>query len=510
MADDPLARLLGNLDRPTAPSPAFAAALWDRLEAELRLEQPNANERLADSRPAARLSIVALPVAPSGRPIPFRSGRARRMAAFANIAATLLVMLGTLAVALVARPSSRVAAPASPTPPFDLYASTGDAGGSYLALDQASLADLPGRPPLSLAPVRETDRRLVSTDGSTQVAEEPTVISGRKTVRFTSRDVRTGSVRATWEISGSWAATLHLSDDGGRLVVGIDALLRLDPNAGLHVGWNVFDTASGRLLSSVQASFGETYRVWMDPAARRLYRLSAPRTLAAKTSNEWPALTVHDLATGAEIGRVDLPGLAAGIWDVPGTFGVERSPGAVFTADGRRLIIAHADRDAVTIVDTERLTVERTVELTRPRGTLDRALAWLGLAPLEAAAKSIDGTAVDAALSPDGRHLYLTRYETILDHGGQTPTLGDSLQAVELARGEIVAEVQLGTHLDSLTVAPNGESLYAVTHPATDAPAPAETTIRRLDAATLAPLAERRFPDRRELLLITAPPTGAA
>jgi hypothetical protein len=362
---------------------------------------------------------------------------------------------------------------------------------------------------LSLAPIRGTDRRLVSADGSTEVAEEPTVLSGRKTVRFTSRDVRSGSVRATWEISGSWAATLHLSDDGGRLVVGIDALLRLDPNAGLHVGWNVFDTASGRLLSSVQASFGETYRVWMDPAGRRLYRLSVPRTLAAMTTEEWPTLTAHDLATGAEMGRVDLPGLAAGIWDVPGTFGVELAPGAVFTADGRRLIIAHADRDAVTLVDTERLAVERTIELARPRSTLGRALAWLGLAPLDAAAKSIDGTAVDAALSPDGRYLYLTRYETILDHGGQTPTLGDGLQAVDLARGEIVAEVLPGTRLDSLTVAPDGRSLYAVTRPASEAPAPEGTTIHRLDAATLAPLAERRFPDRRDLLLITAPPAEA-
>jgi hypothetical protein len=265
--------------------------------------------------------------------------------------------------------------------------------------------------------------------------------------------------------------------------------------------WSVYDTATGQLVTTAPALApeGEVWWSWLDPAGRRLYQLLVPGT-PRDTAPRPVRLVVYDVGGGGEVGQLDLPGVVAGSWTTPASGDRPEidhltRPGVALAPDGRRLALARADGTAVTLVDVERLTVERTVALTRRAGLL----AWLGLEPPSVAAKGFFQEAVRVAtFAPDGRQLYLTGW--VIEPGAGR---GLGLWRVDLATGQVMAEALEDEAIVQMAVAPDGHSLYILS---TDRPASrwdrfgTPHRLRRLDAATLTVLAERTFDGSRRLL----------
>ncbi len=123
-------------------------------------------------------------------------------------------------------------------------------------------------------------------------------------------------------------------------------------------------------------------------------------------------LALVDTATGEVRSEVDLPAMSygqrkesaggqeyfAGYW-----------PAFAISPDGRRAYIAHSDSEAVTVVDLDRMTVEKTVSLHAPRSRWARFAASVrGVFVSRAEAKGGLTFRREAMVSADGRWLYVT------------------------------------------------------------------------------------------------------
>lgn len=434
-------------------------------------------------------------------------------------------------VALVAATASLTASPRmTRTPALRVgvvpdYVSAPPDGRTVFTLGPASLGDAGAKVTLDGGAYGRT----LSGDGTTWASLERTLTATQDIVRdsvtIVVRDGPTGRERARVTPSTLVCCPL-LSRDGSRLLVmglehgglrGAFERFTIETSAdvaptnwmlvdlnGMAVAtrftaWSVYDTATGRLLAAAPAPAPESdvWWSWLDPAGRWLYQLlvtGAPSALAPRPLR----LVVYDVGGGGEIGRLDLPGVAAGSWTTPASGDQPESghltrPGVALAPDGRRLALAHADGAVVTLVDTERLAVERVVALTHRAGVLD----WLGLGPRAAAAKGlVEETVRLASFAPDGRHLYLAGW--VLDQGTDR---GLGLWRIDLDTGQVAAEALADEVIAQVVAAPDGHSLYAL---GTDRPSSRwgrpPHRLRRLDAATLTVLAERTFDGPRRLL----------
>jgi hypothetical protein len=308
------------------------------------------------------------------------------------------------------------------------------------------------------------------------------------------RDARSGDLRARFVAPDHIAGDPRLSRDGSRLVVWQTQ----------NPPWYVLDTATGRLVMTIPADGRRTWDghldVIFDLDTLRGYHLRLPDVQWSQIPRETrprPAwLIAYDLVTGAEVGRLELPMVHGGRWrtEQVGPRGeplpAELSPTAVLSPDGTRLAVVHADRDGITLVDTEEFAVERTLQLTRspdlPAPTpimqpVGEPLAGLWRRPR-------------AVFAPDGRHLYLYGEEYRTDNHGVGRERALPLRRVDLARGEITAEAAPDPRLQRVLPAPDGQSVYTASLQSESGDAATSRTwLRRLDAATLADLAEREF-----------------
>jgi hypothetical protein len=303
----------------------------------------------------------------------------------------------------------------------------------------------------------------------------------------------------------------RLSGDGSRLVTGIP--LFGSPSGITRETWYVFDTRDGGQISTVQEDGpdpkpGGLPSSLIDPAAERLYRSA----VGGEGDGPWPLqIVAHDLTTGAEIGRLILPDVRAGerydrwIDQVP--IADVLTPAVALSPDGTRIAVVDAEADELTLLDAATLTVERAVEIARPRGLGVRVLTWLGLAPRSASAKSMDGRILWAIFSPDGTRLYVYGFEGAVGDDLDTATKhGLGLTAIEVTSGEIVASGLDGQELFDVLPTPDGESLYVIGPTVPWAMSSGEPSYRlaRLDAATLQTLAEREFPRSAWIVLTPA------
>lgn len=487
------------------PDAGFAGALWgDLMASERTLPQRSAPERpAAVSAPSAARPRPGTP----HRPRPERTWRP--VAALTTAAMLALAVLGSF---VAFRPA------ASPTgregPAVELYAveSSDDASVRLVPLDAATLADRGDGGRFEDA----GDAALAfSADGSTLVGVQYRPDPGRvvnygedgpdDAVTVSVRDGRTGAETIRFP-SPAWITDPRLSRDGGRLVVeAVDTEVEPRP---IPPGWYVYDTGDGRLLATVE----NRRSVWaslVDPEARRLYHLT--RSLSSSVPGRRAAEVIaYDLGTGQEIGRLELPEVRIGPWETSdgadrGPGAEELTPGGAISPDGRTLAIVHADAEAVTVIDTERLVVERTVALTRPRGWRDRLAARLPLAPRVAAAKQANGPGRAAVFAPDGRHLYVHGWNNqvrFVREPGDYRGIG--LQLVDLERGIIVAEAFPDATLDAVLPTPDGREVYVFE---TDVGGQGKPyVLRRLDARSLTVLAERRYGDWPRFMLVPVAP----
>jgi hypothetical protein len=110
-------------------------------------------------------------------------------------------------------------------------------------------------------------------------------------------------------------------------------------------------------------------------------------------------------------------------------------PAVVLSHDASKLYIAHADEEKLTTFDLERHT-KRTVELSQPKSWLGQLIA---LTAPPASAKGLEsGSVRSAALSPDGKRLYITG-KTMSVAGEEQVTKPLGLRVVDPESGQIVA-----------------------------------------------------------------------
>jgi hypothetical protein len=413
----------------------------------------------------------------------------------------LVAVLAVIATACAGRPDA--------APRFDVY--VGDAGHrAFTPIDPAFLADLPEAAPLPLAgPVWHWS---FAGDGSAAAsADNPTELEVLRGTRWPPtvvvRDPRTGAERSRF-LGPAGALWPRLNGDGTRVTMARQGTA--------HDDWWVLDAADGRILGSGRAD-GWATGTWVSPNAGRLYRLITPHTWPYPNRPQALALSSRDALAPSPEMRLDLPDVPAGIWDGgrrvhPG--GAERypedgvqvlsrlDPGLALSPDGRRLAVVSADADRVTMVDAERMAIERVVVPRRPGGIWD----WLPLVPRPAHAKVdfAESAHREAVFGPEGR-LYVWGGTSTVDDAGRRGYASASLRAGDGARGRVVGTLRTAARIVAVLPAPDGESLYALTsldgglsHDPQEAP----HVLRRLDAATLVVLAEREILGYRRVVVL--------
>lgn len=403
---------------------------------------------------------------------------------------------GLPALQAVAQPATG-AAPS----PTQLYLADAPERGRLIPIDSQTLADL------ETVPTIRVGSRVVhaSSDGTTlAVLTYPPnkVLDHLSASEITIRilDTRTGRERARFHPPAP-ALAFELTADGSRLVLG-----RCEDGSPEEY---VLDTSDGRVLSTLKGEGPPcSWLIRLDPAGQRLYRLVVPDFIGSASP---PVLIAYDLASGAEVGRLVLDDLTAGFQrtgrEIDGRPVVaDWRPGVAVSPDGQQIVILHADRDALTLIDTGRLAILRTAQLSRPAGFLER----LGLQPRVAYAKGSDEGRIwgDVRFSPDGRRLYAVGSESRLDAAGKPSWRGLGLRVIDVARAAITAGVLVGEPISWVMPSPDGSAVYVFSfRPRWEG----TSTLRRLDARTLKITAERELAGYRDLYVLTAPaPTSAS
>lgn len=371
---------------------------------------------------------------------------------------------------------------------------------------------------------------LVSGDGSTVIEMEQkfgVAGFGMPTPIYRVFDARTGLQRSV--ISRMAAFNASLSNNGRYLVLenannfGFTINDHSDLSRNPPPEWWVYDTYSGNLVSTItspdRSPVGGALAV-LSPDSSKLLFLAVPSDSAYP--GPWSVqLVVYDLATGQEIGRVDLPEVRAGLWPTgeftaPGWCAKRAdgsdiaesvktkayasvAPGMAMSPDGREVAIVHADSNRVTLVDLGSLAKTSTVTFDPP------------LAPSTVFDQSCvrgESRQREALYSTDGRSLYLTGYEIGLvgGSGGSFTDLG--VRRLDLSSGELTQ------HADPIIsnravfrriVGESGGELFAVLDrfppPTPNTPLGGTTAFQRLDAISLNLLAQRELIGSGQLLL---------
>lgn len=234
----------------------------------------------------------------------------------------------------------------------------------------------------------------------------------------------------TWQFAIP-SFVLGLDADGSRLV-----LYRLSGTHNEVFTLVTLDTASGATLGTVTLPNAGGDWPHLTPDLRTAYRLDThPGGAWPNVTNGGTTLTLVDLMSGAQR-SVPLPMVRAGTFPQERTIGGEAvplilNPGLAVSADSTRLYIAHADADAVTVVNLPRGIVERTETIKSKQSVIARVFGWL--APQRVAAKYMEGANKAAALSPDGHTLAITGETISLRGDGQSYDINDrGVQLVDL------------------------------------------------------------------------------
>jgi DNA-binding beta-propeller fold protein YncE len=123
-------------------------------------------------------------------------------------------------------------------------------------------------------------------------------------------------------------------------------------------------------------------------------------------------LAAIDTTTGKVRSRVELDSVVVGQQAEQGPTEKYQAmywPALALSPDGHRAYIAHSDSEAVTVVDLDRMVVERTVALQAPRSRWERSTSAVGdLFVSRAEAKGGLYFRRETTVSPDGRWLYVT------------------------------------------------------------------------------------------------------
>jgi hypothetical protein len=406
---------------------------------------------------------------------------------------------------------------------FALYAST-DEGREYRPLDPMTLQDMSGAEALTFA--HDWPQVVISADGSTFVS----IDTSQRPLEdwIVVRDGVGGPERLAITVKEA-VYNPRLSADGSRLVV--EPTLMCGPTGCGERTWYTYDTRSGDLVSTIQADLGDT--IWPDllaPGGERLY-LPFHERPAVRTTTTTPEpgeisdigpwllqIAAYDLETGQELARMMAPAVFAGSWQVESIdqmyVGEMELPGIALSPDGSRIAVVDAAMEQLTLIDAATLEVVETHAIHAPEGAVDCLLRWLGATPQTAQAKVSQGRSVRATFSADGQHLYLTGHEMeVGDTIEEITGHGLGLLQIDVKSGRITAETLVGHDAETIIPAPDEGSVYVVRpeEPWWDNPSSTPNyVLQRLDAETLAPLAERPYTAWPQIVLAPMVSTQAS
>jgi DNA-binding beta-propeller fold protein YncE len=209
------------------------------------------------------------------------------------------------------------------------------------------------------------------------------------------------------------------SADGSKLYLRLGWASRMRTGPSIHNDRRIWelDVTSGTLSRLPDLPFDSLLDLAVSGDGRRLYALAFDRDdRRSATGYGWvvkgePFLSVVEIGSGQELDRMPLSGLRLG----EGEDAITRRPAGVLDDANGRYYVAHADSDAITVIDLATNDVVTELAAARPRESLPRRLlgSLRSFFVSTAEAKGSGWQSRQVALSGDGRLLLVTGMDEI-------------------------------------------------------------------------------------------------
>lgn len=436
-----------------------------------------------------------------------RIGQGSRFGEFATAAVVFAVVAaGVFGTGVIERGRRQASEPVEASA---MYLASSETSTDVRPIDPITLQDMPGTfPGMSATPgtVSDTDitQWAISADGSTLANRTSNDGSGQVRVL----DAVTGRLERRIDAA---PGTLFLSQDGSTLVVEGNTVSDDRGAFRLPTQWVAYDVATGDRLSSIEATGAR--RVVFTSA---LFEAHSDRMHILTFTDTWDMrstepsdlrILTYNLRTGRLVDELSLADHDLGVRLSDSSGRIESAVGWAISPNGSQIAIVPANQTGVRLIDTAGMTLSGDPIALDPIV----AVGTPGPVPGECAGAAQTSLAV---FGPDGRSLYASMlgYECIDGKGVQYRTSG--VRAVDIeTRRERPSETTTGWYVPT-SQAGTG-SVYAVHVELPDADdlrsmgdlnviTPAQLTLVRLDAGSLAIEAERPLDDDFMVALVVA------
>lgn len=274
-------------------------------------------------------------------------------------------------------------------------------------LDPQTLADLPGHDAVDFG---HHFTYALSPDGRTMALIAWPSGSHSQGGALRIVDLPLWTVTETGVTVDGHVSSLHFSP-GGRFLYWAKADLR-DTAHAVPRDYRVYrywlDGAQPTAVAELPSAFmPQEMRLLPDGGRLAIYGIPVDANYLAEGP---PRVLLVDLATGETAADVALEGVTAGQFPVEvGTEGDTPyrmvQPALAWDVGRSLLYVVHGDENRVTVVDLAAGRVQRQADVQRPASLLERLVGW---GARTAEAKILPSVEKQAALSPDGRRLYVT------------------------------------------------------------------------------------------------------
>jgi len=207
---------------------------------------------------------------------------------------------------------------------------------------------------------------------------------------------------------GGWVDRLAINPDTTRL-----ALVYNERNSTTLM---VLDTESGKIVTQQELELRPSLIGYVQDGATLAVYGQPPGSNPGMTQPDPPRVLILDPTTLEVRWDQSLENVLSGHWCLENCEAshekllfADWSPAVVFSHDGRKLYVVHADEERLTTVDLDARAVH-TVEIQVAQSWFERLLALT--AGVAEAKSGSQGASKTAALSPDGTRLYVVGYTT--------------------------------------------------------------------------------------------------
>jgi hypothetical protein len=339
-----------------------------------------------------------------------------------------------------------VQAPATPTPGSGVLLTLNDTHTNrdeIHLVDPDSGQDVSGYPPIVGVPfsLSADGKKLAAIESLGQTCEP----SGGGTACYRSADVlhlvdlqSWREVTATLSVHG-WNGPSALSPDTGHLALVI--------NTASSSTVTIFDIGTGQILTQGVLPFRPALMAYQQDGALLAIYGQPLSSNPGSTKPDPPRVLLLDATTLDILWDQGLASILSGSWCLENCRASHEEqlfaswgPAVVFSNDGRKLYIVHAEAERLTTVDFVARSVS-SVEIQSAQSWVEQLLDLsAGVAEAKGGANGAFKTAV---LSPDGAKLYLigATYSATRDSQGHWQNTEDSLglQVVDVASGRKLA-----------------------------------------------------------------------